>query len=79
MCVFFFVCVCVPFPSDALGGIWNSTLSFPDYCPFIYFVRGMFVLKFGNMLINAEETNQCLVPMELSVMSKMQNSIHTPC
>ena len=37
----------VPFPFGVWGGVWNSIVSVPDHCLFIYFVWGnkLYLLK----------------------------------
>ena len=44
LCCFYFsavLIVCVPFPFGVQGRIWNSIVSVPDRCLFIYFCYSM--------------------------------------
>ena len=36
--------VCAPFPFGVWGRLWNSTVSVPDYCLFIYFVQTKYLM-----------------------------------
>ena len=45
LCCFYFsaaLSVGVPFPFCILGRMWNSTVSVPDHCLFIYFATMLF-------------------------------------